>query len=155
MPLDDAGLLSDLNDLLDGTTPYGATHAAAGTSWSNVIGVYSLTGTANGVPPIEVGGARTTLATALATAFASIPGTIAAFASSFRAALDAYWTTGITFAGATGPPVPTGGAAFQAAVAAINESTHVGAALALRDAVAAYTKLVQVTFPGPVTFFVV
>jgi hypothetical protein len=152
--LDDAGLLSDFNDLLDGTTPYGATHAAAGTNWSNVVGAYSLTGTANAVPAVEVGGARATLASSLGTAFAT-PGTMATLATAVRNALDTYWVTGITFAGAIAPPTPTGSAVFEAAVAAINEPTHAGAALAFRDAVAAYTKLVQVTFPGPTTFFVV
>jgi len=157
MALDDPTLKTDLRDLLDGTIAYPATAALAGPNWATVYGDYALTGTANAVSPVEVAGARATMGTSIGAGFAAGGGG-AAVAAAITAALDAYWTAGITFAGAISPPVPTGSVALTAALTLIFSvigGTHDSKATEVRDAMAAYTKLVKVTFPGPADFFVV
>jgi hypothetical protein len=95
------------------------------------------------------GAAVSGLATALGNQFAIVPGSAAGAASGIVAALDAFWAT-VVFAGMTGPPVPTGSVALVSDLTSIFSTMHEAGdapAIAIADAVLAYTNLVIVTFP--------
>ncbi len=162
MALNDAQLLSDTLDILDGTVPL-PTVTDAGNAWGTALDAYGAAGeivNPGPIPAVVPGAAVTALKAALTAGFSTLPGVPATVAAAITAALDVYWAA-VTFAGQTPPTAPTGSAALTTALTGIFVvvgGTHAGKAASIRDAVAAYTKLVSAVFPGPAppsgTFFV-
>lgn len=162
MALDDVGLKSDIEEILDGTVPLPDVEAA-GVAWGDVFEDYASTGRIENppltfIPPVITGASVTALKSALEAAFSTLPGVPATVAGAITAALTAFWTA-TTFSAS--PGVATGGPALTTALTAIFldvGGTHDSKAAAIRDAIAEYTKLVSVTYSGPVppagTFFV-
>lgn len=162
MALNDTQLKADILDILDGTVAM-ASATDAGNAWGDAIHSYSVAGVVVNPAPIPSTGlpaALPALKTTLGAAFSTLPGTPATVASNITAALNTYWVAAV-FAGATPPTAPTGGAALISTLTSIFSfvgGTHDSKATELRDAIAAYTKLVSAVFPGPAppagTFFV-
>lgn len=156
MALDDAALKTSIQNLLDGTVPM-TTVTDAGNAWGDALHNYSVDGVVENpaltfISSTGLDLALPALKSALIAAFSTLPGNPASVASSITAAFSTYWTAAV-FAGATPPSVPTGGPALTASLTSIFSfvgGSHDTKSTEIRDAIAAFTKAVQVVFPGPV-----
>jgi hypothetical protein len=164
MALDDAALKASILAILDGSVPLPSA-AAAGDAWGEALHAYSVAGVIvnpapPGIPSTGLPAALPALKASLGAAFSGSPGTPSGVAGAITSAFTTYWATAV-FAGATPPTLPTGGGALTSTLTSIFSfvgGTHDSKATEMRDALAAFTKLVSAVFPGPApppgTFFV-
>jgi len=142
---------STLSDLLQSTFRGVDSFAAAAAGWASAYRTYAQSAQANGVPPVLTGLEEAVLAGQLTAAFAALdPNT---FPSAFEAAFQAFWLTPPVAFGsgaATLAPPGLGSLLVSTYPANLVAPTSAAAAINVAAAIDAWTRLVSVTFPGPV-----